>query len=101
MIANDAETIRGRQTCEIGFWFVGVKVERAGKRRIQDAFGPVSGQSSVFSKSLSVEQNQGPAVDPLRRFHFANARKVSRYFAINSRPWLSCLSTSGAYAVSR
>ena len=101
MITDDTEAVSGRQSRHIGFWFVGVKVLRVGQRCVERASITQARQTSVFGQAFPMEQDQGPAVNPLREFHLARARKVSRYFAVNSRPFAIWRSTSGSYGVSR
>jgi hypothetical protein len=89
MVTNYAERIRGRQTRQIRFGLVRVQVKRPGQRRLQAARVAQARQAAMLSQGFPVQQHHGPSVNPFRRFHLANARNVSRYLAINSRPLAS------------
>src|SRR5207302_7365664 len=101
MPSNDAKTVGTGQTSRIELWFVRIDVVRSRKRRCQPCFIARSRQAAVFGETLGVQQDERTPADPSRLLHLASARNAARCFAMNSRPFASCSSTSGSYGVSR
>lgn len=96
VIPNNAECVCGREPRKVRCRLISVQAPRTGQRRFERSFVTQARRPAVFRQRLPMQQEKSPPIDPDGRLHLASALKVSRYFAINSRPLVSCRSTSGS-----
>src|SRR5262250_3334609 len=101
VVLCQAKTVAGCQFRQIRFGRVEKTVPWAGQCGLQQTLVTNSLGTAMDGQTCGMQVKKCLPINPARLFHLANARKVSRYLAINSKPSFTCSSTSGSKGVSR
>ncbi len=99
VIAHKSHPVGCGQAGKVGLRLVAEDLARPRQRGVKKPFIENARMPSVFRKALPVQEDWRAPVNPLGPLgllHFAKARNVPRYFAMNSRPSFNCFSTSGS-----